>query len=379
VTTAGLEAYTEAAALPAGDWDSLLGPDDLYLSTRWLRIAEAESAVPMTYLLARRAGTPTTTPPALAPPVAALATAEVDVSAPWRLGRPDTLLAIAAEEGRPGARECLAALPGDLGAALLPGLVCGGRHLGQTAVLRGAHATRADVADLVTAAERLATSKNLRSVSFLYVDDADTVLRDELSARGYLRHDCAELSRLPLPPGGYDAYQRQLSPRRRKRVRAERRKIAAAGVDAGVEPLSAHALPRLGALEAQLFAKYGMPGWSAELSQRFLARVLDVFGTDALVSLTRADGEIRGFALLLPLRDRWFLHRVGFDYAFQAEHHLTLYYETLFYAPVERAAVDGITAIHYGIGSVEAKRSRGCTASTQHAYVLPLRSRAHTG
>lgn len=362
VRSGSIEAFDDAALVPLDEWDALLGRDDFYLSARWLRIAQAEAGVPMRYLMLRRAGAP----------VAGLATATVDASAPWLLGRPDTLLAHAADEGLPGAAECRLRLATDPRPVLLPGLVCGGRHLADTTVPRADGATRDDVDRLVAAAERDAAERGLRSVSFLYVDETDTALREVLDARGYLSFESAQSCRLELPAGGYDGYLRWLPKRRRACVLAERRAIAAAGVRSSVEPLTAGMLPRLGQLEAQLFAKYGRHGWLPDMSQRFLARVLDAFGAGALVSLAHAGGEIRGFALLLRLRDQWFAHRVGFDYPFREPRKLPVYYEVLFYAPAEHAGAAGITAIHYGIGSAEAKRFRGCTASAQRAHVLPL-------
>jgi predicted N-acyltransferase len=357
-----IEAYDDPAGLPGEEWDALLGRDDFYLSTRWLQVVQQTARVPIHHLLLRR-GDAT---------VAALTIAQLDQNAPWLLGRPDTLLAHSAETGLPGAAACRADLPVDLDAALLPGLVCGGRHLGRTRVLHANGARPYDIADLVAHAEDLAARRGLRSVSFLYVDDDNAPLRALLSERGYVSHESAQYCWLPLPPGGLDAYLDLFSAHRRRRMLAERRSIADAGVRVCVEPLTAAVLPRLGELEAELFAKYGLRDWRPEQSRRFLHQVLDELGQDALVSLARAGGEIRGFGLLLRRGDQWFAHRAGFDYAFQSEGRLPLYYEVLYYTPVELAEAAGVRAIHYGIGSTEAKRSRGCHTITQHSYLLRL-------
>jgi predicted N-acyltransferase len=126
----------------------------------------------------------------------------------------------------------------------------------------------------------------------------------------------------------------------------------------------------LAELECQLFAKYGMSHWRADLSERVLRRIHTVLGEDAFVSLARADGEICGFALILRFRNAWFAHRAGFDYSYQQK--LPLYYETVFYRLVEAAGNEGIETIHYGAGSTEAKLSRGCLSATQRCYLRVL-------
>jgi hypothetical protein len=48
-----IQVQDSVGQVPASAWDDLTGPDDLFFSRRWLRIAEATSAVPMRYLLSR--------------------------------------------------------------------------------------------------------------------------------------------------------------------------------------------------------------------------------------------------------------------------------------------------------------------------------------
>ena len=355
VTPGETHACERVADLP-GDWDGLPGADDCYLTRSWLTVVESTAGVPMRYLLARRAGRP----------VAGLATALLDTSAPWLLGRPDTLLAQCTEAAMPGAAAVLAGLPSP--DVLMPSLVCGGRHLGRTGFVRTAEATDADLADLLDDAERRARSHAARSVAFLYVDERDESLRGLLERRGYRWHESARYCRLSLPGGGFDGYLDTLSAHRRRRVLAERRRIAAAGVDVRIEPFASSMVDRMADLETMLFAKYGMREWQAARSAEFLARVREVSGDRAVVSVARAAGEIRGFGLLLRHGDQWFAHRAGFDYEFQRR--LPLYYETLYYRPAEVAADHGVRAIHYGIGSTEAKVLRGCASVAQYSYLL---------
>ncbi|MFE7758014.1 GNAT family N-acetyltransferase [Streptomyces sp. NPDC057429] len=348
-----------AAHLPRASWDRLAGPDDAYLATRWLDVAEDTSGAAMRYLTLTDAEGLT----------GALATAVADADAPWLAGRPDTVLRLCAEEGRQGARELAADLPGDLADALLPGLVCGGRHLGRTTLLsRDGHDGQEGTGDrLLAAAERLAEEEGLRSVAFLHVDEHDTALRTLLARRGYRSFHSEGYHWLPVPQGGFAEYLAGFSAHRRRRIGAERRAVRDAGVQIAMAPLDPADIPRFAELEATLLGKYGMSAWTPARSAAILERALGACGPDALAATARLDGEIIGFALIVVHHDRWFAHRAGFDYA--AQRGLPLYFELLFYHLVDAAARAGATVIHYGTGSGAAKTSRGCLGSGQYAYL----------
>jgi hypothetical protein len=187
-----------AAQVPAAQWDALAGPDDCFLSARWLRVAEATAGTELNYLLSadsqgRLAG--------------GLATVLAQPGSPWLLGRPDTLLEFCARDGLPGAAECLAALPGSPADTLLPSVVCGGRHIGRSRVLlRGGPDGAADQAAtdrLVAAAEELTRSCGARSTVFPYVDERDTVLRQVPVCRGdAAARRSSRPERLGTPPRG---------------------------------------------------------------------------------------------------------------------------------------------------------------------------------
>jgi predicted N-acyltransferase len=342
-----------AADLPAA-WDTLAGQEDLFLSTRSLRTTEQVSGVPMRYLVTG----------ALA---GGLATALVPATAPWLLGRPDTLLQHCVDEGTPGAAECRARLP----AELLPSLVCGGRHLGRTGPVVDPHRTdQPSIVDsLVDAAERLAEESGARSVSFLYVDERHTVLRAVLTARDYRRFSSAQYSWLPVPANGFAGYLETLSGHRRRRINAERRALSDAGVHTTIEPLTESLVLPMAELESALLTKYGATT-SPEKSVPIFAGLLADFGADAMVSTARIDGRLCGFGLLLRHGNHWYANRGGFDYA--ATGRLPVYYEVGYYQVIEAAHRHGIEVIHYGIGSTHTKLSRGCSVAEQDAFILPL-------
>lgn len=355
----GMYETSRAAQVSRHGWADLLRPEDLYLDQRWLLVAERTAGCPMHYMVLEknRVG------------VAGLATALADETAPWVLGRPDTLLEFSAEAGRPGAAEIIAALPGIPAQSLLPALVCGGRHMGRSRVVRRAGAARELVETLVVRAEELARQRGAASVAYPFVEESDTLLREVLEARGYLCHESGRYSTLRVGPSGFEEYLAGLSSGRRGAVRKERRKIRAAGVEMRMEPLSADLFPRLGELEEQLMAKYQI-SWTAAQTEHVLREMRDAFGDDATAVLAVAEGEIRGFVTFVKFKHHWHARQAGFDYAFQKQ--LALYFETLFYFPIEAASRLGVSVLHYGLGSEETKLSRGCTAETQYEYLLPL-------
>lgn len=252
--------------VPVHDWDALASPGDFFQSSRWLAVLEATSGARIRYLLDGSLD-------------GGLVTAVATRSAPWLSGRPDTLLERGVRERWPGSSELRATLPADLAAALLPGMVCGGRHLGRTRPLLrpGPGEPHERIDRLVAAAERLACESGVRSISFLYVDEHDRALREVLARRGYRSHESGRYSWLPVPAGGLEEHLASLSAHRARRIRAERRQLAAAGVRSTVEPLTDQVIARLADLETQLLRKHGL-NWSSAQSAAILARVLETMG-----------------------------------------------------------------------------------------------------
>jgi uncharacterized protein len=357
VRAAVIRRSSDRSALAELDWDRLAGPEDFFLTSAWMAVIQATGDTPLYYLSAHRAD----------PPLAGLATALADIDAPWSLGRPDTLLGSCQQQGMPGTAEVAAALPGPASQVLMPSLVCGGRHIGRTRLLLAPTADVGEAAALLEHAEELAGQLSARSICLPYVDERDAALREALAERGYLAHVSGEYASLPLPAGGLAGYLRGLSQHRSQRIRAERRRLAAVGVEFGFTPLADCDIDRLAVLETELMVKYGLTGWQPRHSAAALRAVRDVLGDRALVSYARDEGVIVGFGLLLTHQDQWFAHRTGFDY--HRRKGLPLYFELLYYRPIELAPSYGITAVHYGVGSAEAKRSRGCTMTTQYSYL----------
>ncbi|MEE6258680.1 GNAT family N-acetyltransferase [Plantactinospora sonchi] len=360
------------AGLPAG-WDALAGPDDLFLTRRWLRVVEEGLTAPLRYLWLDRAGQVVAAVPAV------LATVDV----PWVLSRPDVILHNSLAAGLPDAAGFLAGLPGAAGppdpadsgwsatGALMPGLVAGGRHLGHTRMLSGPATTAADLDRLLAALEQLATGWRAASVAFPYLDDRDDTLGGVLRGRGYRSFVSGRYSTLTVPADGFPGYLAALPRKRRVSVAAERRRIRSAGVVLTTRPLADVDLAVLARLEVALLRKHGID-WDPDRGAAILAAVAESFGQHAFVVQAYADGGLRGFVLVLAHADQWYCRQAGFDYPYQRRTRLPLYFELLFYHLVAEAAGAGVTTIHYGLGSTEAKRSRGCHVTDQRCWLRTL-------
>ncbi len=377
-----IRVVSTATAVPR-EWDDLAGTGECYPTRRFLGVSEATSGVLTRYLLSEQDGRLN----------GGLATALALPASPWLYGRTDTVLEFKAGEGMPGAAECLAALAGEQAVpravgevtrtlaeggpharvtdALMPSLVCGGRHVSRVRVLSrdGDDAGAAVVGDLVRHAEGVARELGARSVAFLYICEHDTRVRDVLAGLGYLSCESGSYSDLLLPDGGLDGYRAMLPRKRRPVIAAERRKLAAAGVKIGIEPLSDDRIGLLAELESQLFTRHG-GSWSPRQSAEVFEAVLAGFGKDAMVAIAWMDGTPCGFALILQHGQDWSIHRVGFEYDRIGD--LPVYFEVAFNSVIEHAPSFGVRAVHYGLGATRAKQLRGCTVTRTFLYVKAL-------
>jgi CelD/BcsL family acetyltransferase involved in cellulose biosynthesis len=348
--------YEQADQLDARAWESIQSDADVALSHAGIRLAERTAGVEMRYIVATAEdGTW----------VGGLPVALATATARWVLGRPDALLERALHSGEPGADEALE-LAGGSAASVLPSLLLGGRHMGNSTMLVAQDAPAGTAELLLRTADDLAERLEARSTSAVFVADSDEPFIALLRKSGYVPFGVNRYSSLQLAEGGFEAWIASFAKKKRWKIRDERRRITEAGFRSRVLRLSDVDLTRLGLLETELLQKYGHV-WKPEFSVETFERIVSVFGDDAMVSVVERDSEIAGFVILLRRAGRWSARQVGFDYEMQG--HLPLYFETLFYGPIEAAPSLGIQRIDFGLGSEEAKVSRGCFAETQRTWV----------
>src|SRR6266571_2546940 len=123
-------------------------------------------------------------------------------------------------------------------------------------------------------------------------------------------------------------------------------------------------------LEAQLFGKYGHESYPADTMRRQQRLVLSRFGRSIQVMTARAAGALRGYTAFIRMNHTLYSRDGGFDYAWQGR--LPLYFELLFYSPIEFAMRSGIREINYSYGSEQTKASRGCDVARRVGYVKAL-------
>ena len=349
----------------------LADPDDLYLSPQWIKMEEEVGIARPFHLLCLPDQDDT-------PAVAAAWGLVVEATAFWPYMRVDLVLKMLLEKHNVLVN---AEMEENL-RALMPsayvGALRGGTTRLQVSPALGEAAARRAVSELLDEAEAMARADRIRSIAFLYIPPEDAVLRQVLEERGYTAFGSAHnVSVLRLPGQTFQDYLGGFGKRRRDSIRWERRKIAAAGVQIGVETLNRGLSEEMMPLEAQLYLKYGHQAHPTEMARRLHDSVIAEYGAAAQVITARADGALRGYAAFIQVGQALYSRDTGYDYAWQQG--LPLYFEVLFYSAIELALQSGAREINYSYGSDETKASRGCDLLPRVTYVKALDEQASAG
>ncbi|MFC7816949.1 GNAT family N-acetyltransferase [Streptomyces sp. NPDC057367] len=315
-------------AVPAAEWERLARPAGFYLSHRWLAGEEDDPTARCAYALVRdRAGT-------------------LLAAAPLYLVRhePNDYY-----------------LPGTvLPAPPWPRVIAGAR--------RGYHNTPL-VARGLEAAERDGCLMLLRDAARHFADRHGTT-----HWWPYLTTPAAEQlaplypgrplhleddALIPLPGTGIDDYIDSLPSRRRTGIRRERRAFAAAGLDVRHQAL-ADCLNDAGALLAGHQQDHGHDRDGVDAMTGLLERQAAAMGDEARVVAAYDGRRMTGFCLYYHYGATTWIRAVAVDRRHPAPH---LYFNLMYYLPVEDAYTHGTTALHAGMTTVEAKRRRGASVS----------------
>jgi predicted N-acyltransferase len=217
----------------------------------------------------------------------------------------------------------------------------------------------------IDAAEGLAVREGVPVVAWLYVaEGADAQLDALLSARSYLRSVVEAECYLPIAWSSFDDYLEHFKAPRRGKIRREKESLIRAGgqIEMGGHELLGLELARL---EVQWRHKYGRDASLPDIERQYdlLRRHL---GSMIRVFVARRDGVPIGFSVFFEDENVWYVRFVGFDYAVDRAF---LYFNLLFYAPIQAAITRRIACIRYSFKSYDAKRSRGCLLENVLAYV----------
>jgi len=357
-------ALTNVADALEHGYGRLHDPDDLYHSPRWLEIEQEIKVARPFHVLCM--------PQADRQAVAAGWGLMVDDSSiSWPFMRVDMVLSrLLGERQIPRAAGDEVTVRSLLPQAYLGALRGGTTRLQIDRSLSGPLARRA-IGEVLDGVETLAREVKIRSITWLYVPHDDALLRDVLRERGYAEFGpTLHASAYRVTGRTFDDYLSGFRQHRRARIRWERRKIASSDVELGVEALTPDLIEEMLPLEAQLFGKYGHESYPADTMRRQQRLVLSRFGRSIQVMTARAAGALRGYTAFIRMNHTLYSRDGGFDYAWQGR--LPLYFELLFYSPIEFAMRSGIREINYSYGSEQTKASRGCDVARRVGYVKAL-------
>lgn len=212
---------------------------------------------------------------------------------------------------------------------------------------------------------RWTRGNGVRSVVHLYLRSDYTEYLEALRSHGFILVPMVERCDMPVRWTEFEGYLATLSRNRRTSVRRERREIKERGIVITERGLTDDE-PELLRLRCNLIAKYG--GSPDPEREAFSLRYLhDHFGSDFLVIEARKEDRLLGFSTFIADESEWTVLMTGTDYE-DPDASFT-YFETMFYRPAELAPSIGIRNIGYGIGTIDAKRSRGCVTNTLYAAV----------
>ncbi|MFD5245074.1 peptidogalycan biosysnthesis protein [Amycolatopsis sp. NPDC058340] len=359
-----LERYDSIDRLTGMGYGQVADTENLFVSSRWLRLEERVSRDKPIYLAVRnKQGSLLSALPCFLLD---------DRSAGSPFIRLDTFLSGLLPE--PVRRDVSGA---DLAKSALPTLLCGGRRTSHTAAPIRPGLTTSERRAVLTAAvrelDRLTEELGAASTAFLYVAESDHSLRDCLSANGYTEFPSHRNHMLTVPADGFDGYLKSVSKRRAQAIRREERRLDAAGVVAAVERCTSPVIRELAPLQQAHELKYGVTTEVEQLVARH-EQAREVFGDDYLVATARTrDGTLRGFTTFIPAGHTIHVREPGREYGWEPS--LPIYFQTVFYTPIRHAVAHGFQYIDYSISAEETKKSRGCESQPRFAYVKFAESR----
>ncbi|MEU6892639.1 GNAT family N-acetyltransferase [Streptomyces sp. NPDC046557] len=326
-------------AVPAAEWEQLARPAGLYLSHQWLVGEEEDPTATRAYVLVRdREGS-----------LLAAAPLSLVRDEPNDAYRPGTVLP-----------------PPPRPTHSPPRVIAGARRGYHNTPLTapGLDAARRDACLVLLrdAAREFATGHHTAHWWPYLTAPAATRLAPLYPERPLHLEDDALI---PLPGAGIDDYIASLPSQRRVGIRRERRAFAAAGLDVR-HRLLGDCFEDAGVLLAGHQQGHGHDRDGIDAMTGLLKRQAAAMGSEARV-VTAHDGQrMIGFCLYYHYGTTTWIRAVAVDRHHRAPH---LYFNLMYYLPIEDAYAHGTTCLHAGMTTVEAKRRRGAVVSGLYALV----------
>ncbi|WP_433544489.1 peptidogalycan biosysnthesis protein (plasmid) [Streptomyces sp. CA-294286] len=170
---------------------------------------------------------------------------------------------------------------------------------------------------------------------------------------------------IPLPGAGFDDYLASLPPQRRVGIRRERRAFAAAGLDVRQQVL-ADCCHDAGVLLAGHQQDHGHDRDGIDAMTAVLERQASAMGSEARVVAAYARQRMIGVCLYYHYGSTTWIRAVAVDRQHPTPY---LYFNLMYYLPIEDAYGHGATGLHAGMTTIEAKRRRGAAVSSLYAVV----------
>ncbi len=209
----------------------------------------------------------------------------------------------------------------------------------------------------------------MRSVAGLFLRPDFPEFLDALRLRGFDVVPMVDRCDMDVTWQDFDGYVAGLPRKRRFAVRRELRDIALRGVEISERGVREEE-PELVRLRAQIVTKYGGAP-DAEREAGSLRHLREHFGPENVTVVeARQNGALLSFSILVRDGAQWTVLMSGTDYD-RPDASFT-YFATMFYRPAELAPQLGITSMAYGLGTLQAKKLRGCTVNTLSAAALLL-------
>lgn len=315
-------------------WDEVSAPAGFYSSSSWLRLVHQPGT---RYLAVREAG-------AVLGVLSCVLAREPGGLPPY--SDPAHLLAGAPEES---------SLPGDL---LQPALFCGAaRGYSNRLLVRGGldGATRRQVLGrLVAAVLDLGRREGARVVAFGYLPVAEAKELADLDDR--LRPVFAESECFLGPLVAFDDYLARMSSHLRHTAKRSLRRFDASGLRIDQRRLSEVMSP-LAELIAEHERRYGVPCTVQECVEDFELRIaLGLEDQTRVFCAWQGDKLVGGTVFFVQGQTYYAREFAG---AAEVPREAGMYFSCMIYEPMRAAFAAGITEIHYGLATLDAKVQRG--------------------